>query len=67
VDDCGVLQVLGLRLRDAHLRQRATWEVGRDRILTEVEHLAIHVPSPHVRRGARALKRELASIDRKLA
>jgi hypothetical protein len=51
----------------AHRQQRTTWEVGRDRILSEVEHLTMHVKSPHMRRGARALQRELAALDRKLA
>jgi hypothetical protein len=50
----------------ARQRQRTTWEVGRDRILSEVEHLTMHVKSPHMRRGARALQRELAALDRKL-
>jgi hypothetical protein len=48
-------------------RERDAWRTARDRLLADIEHIATHVKSPHVRRATRALQREVAALDRKLA
>lgn len=46
--------------------QDVVWVTSRARVLAELEHLATHLKSPHVRRFKRALEREIESLDRKL-
>lgn len=52
--------------RDVQRDQDVVWMTSRARILAELEHLATHLKSPHVRRSARAIEREVESLDRKL-
>lgn len=52
--------------RQAQDRELATWVTTRRRLLEELEHLRVHVHSPHVDRGVRALVREIEALDRKL-
>jgi hypothetical protein len=47
--------------------QLKTWLTSRQRIVEEIEHLRAHLHSPHVDRATRAMLREVASLDRKLA
>lgn len=52
--------------REAADRELRAWATSRQRILAELEHLHAHVHSPHIDRGVRALKREIAALDRRL-
>ena len=52
------------RMPELELR---TWHVARRRILDELETLRREVHSPHVKRTARLLERELEALKRKLA
>jgi hypothetical protein len=51
----------------ARQRELVTWQTARDRILADIQHIAAHIHSPHVRRATRALGREVAALDRKLS
>jgi hypothetical protein len=57
------LDYVGAGTRDRELR---AWQTARRRLLSEIEHVRVHVHSPHVRRATRALEREVAALDRKL-
>lgn len=52
--------------REAADRELQAWAMSRQRILAELEHLRVHVRSPHVDRGVRALQREIEALDRRL-
>lgn len=47
-------------------RELGAWRTARQRLSAEVEHLRVHVHSPHVTRAARAIERELDALDQKL-
>ena len=51
----------------ARARESRSWETSRDRIRAEVGHLRTVVKSPHARRTAAAIERELNALDRRLA
>src|SRR5204863_127079 len=61
--DAETLELLTLQSR---ARQSHSWETSRDRIRAEVGHLRAVVKSPHARRTAAAIERELAALDRRL-
>jgi len=55
-----------LLTREAQDRQLRTWGTSRQRLLAEIDHLHSHIQSPHVERAARALRREIDALDRRL-
>ena len=62
--DAEALELLTLQAR---ARESRSWETSRDRIRAEVGHLRTVVKSPHARRTAAAIERELNALDRRLA
>lgn len=55
-----------LLTRESQDRQLRTWSTSRQRLLAEIDHLHAHVQSPHVDRTARALRREIDALDKRL-
>jgi hypothetical protein len=60
------VEVQWLITRQAADRELRTWATSRQRLLGEIEHLRAHTHSPHIERAARAFKREIEALDRKL-